>query len=985
MRGTGLIRRLSRGASSASNKLRGRPSAAALRNRDQRNGSVVRRRSDSRSVLDGSYDVSELELDPDDEDHVDPRLEPVNFSSYSSRQAPSRRSSERESNALVDLPTMTAFIRITKKNSKPLKLSLQETPAKITWAPGFTDSRKHIYVDDIKEIRIDEMARYNMGEVLAPETSTSRLITIVYYHDKLKFLNLLAPDEQTRDQWVKALHNLRNKRSDDMTGMVALSDRHLKEYWRREMAARYEADSTTEPGMDFEMIKKTCLSFHINKSASRLRKQFDSIDSNGSGVLSLQQYLDFFRQLTEASDVKGLFDRLTAASNGSLTLDGFMDFLKVEQRVDLMTEWSHWETVFHAKADLPTADERGGVTMSFEAFRAFLASKQNSALVRQPKLPLDKPLTEYFISSSHNTYLMGRQVRGESSVEGYIEALKKGCRCIEIDCWDGSDGKPQVTHGNTLTSRIPFADCIKAVNEYAFFISDYPLIVSLEVHCGGPQQAVMAQIMKQHFGSRVMLEPLPTHRSSLPSPEQLRGKILIKVKRPKQDEPVSPTKPKVDGAGHLAVKQPAHRRGRSASAPVPYTNRINVNRSPTLPPQSFDSTPTEHVPEHMPKSLESATSEGDESDQEFYASASKKVPTSNIVKALGEMGVYFQGISFSDWESSDSRLFNHIYSFNEKTFEKRSKTPDLKRLLQSHNARYLMRVYPHGRRVRSDNFDPLQFWRRGVQMVATNWQTRDLGTEINDAMFAAETDRRGYVLKPPELQHFKQVSLSPVDFKLPKKLVRFSVRIISAQHLGTDSGPAPENPYIEFEMYSAEDKSKGIATGQGGLDDSNKGGLSGIGHPLRKRTNIVAGNGYDPLFDQEIRMTLTTKYPGLVFVRWTVRHSQDGRNYSGKEPIAAFTAKLSSLAQGYRYIPLYNKNGETLHSRLFCYIKKDQHQDVDEPAESQYQYQGRRSADDGFRKRDRVFGLFRTKSGRKARRDNGKDSETDGFTQDTLR
>jgi len=28
-------------------------------------------------------------------------------------------------------------------------------------------------------------------------------------------------------------------------------------------------------------------------------------------------------------------------------------------------------------------------------------------------------------------YLLGGQIAGESSVEGYIEALKMGCRCIE--------------------------------------------------------------------------------------------------------------------------------------------------------------------------------------------------------------------------------------------------------------------------------------------------------------------------------------------------------------------------------------------------------------------------------------------------------------------------------------------------------------------------------------------------------------------------
>ena len=64
-------------------------------------------------------------------------------------------------------------------------------------------------------------------------------------------------------------------------------------------------------------------------------------------------------------------------------------------------------------------------------------------------------------------------MKGPSSVEGYERALLSGCRCVKVDVHDGRDGHlgPLVYNGNTLTSRIPFAEVLLAIREHAFTAS----------------------------------------------------------------------------------------------------------------------------------------------------------------------------------------------------------------------------------------------------------------------------------------------------------------------------------------------------------------------------------------------------------------------------------------------------------------------------------------------------------------------------------
>lgn len=196
--------------------------------------------------------------------------------------------------------------------------------------------------------------------------------------------------------------------------------------------------------------------------------------------------------------------------------------------------------------------------LSFEGFARYLMDKDNYAFINeriiQSTSNMDRPLSQYYIASSHNTYLTGHQLKGESSAELYSQVLLTGCRCVELDCWDGDDGIPVIYHGHTFTTKISFKSVVDAINRSAFVASPYPVILSIENHCSLQQQARMAHIFMTTFGEKLINKFLfDTDYSDepvLPSPNQLKNRILIKNKKLVVEVP-APMSSQVGNRGNL--------------------------------------------------------------------------------------------------------------------------------------------------------------------------------------------------------------------------------------------------------------------------------------------------------------------------------------------------------------------------------------------------------------------------------------------------
>jgi len=104
-----------------------------------------------------------------------------------------------------------------------------------------------------------------------------------------------------------------------------------------------------------------------------------------------------------------------------------------------------------------------------------------------------------------------------------------------LDCWDGPDNEPIVYHGWTLTSKLDFSEVLNdAIKPYAFYVSEFPLILSIENHCSKKQQDQLAFHLVNILGDLLYKETVDTSKTLLPSPLDLKHKILVKAKRIQQ-------------------------------------------------------------------------------------------------------------------------------------------------------------------------------------------------------------------------------------------------------------------------------------------------------------------------------------------------------------------------------------------------------------------------------------------------------------------
>ena len=143
------------------------------------------------------------------------------------------------------------------------------------------------------------------------------------------------------------------------------------------------------------------------------------------------------------------------------------------------------------------------------------------------RLDIDHPLTNYFISSSHNTYIVGHQLIGKSSSKMYSTSLLYNFRMVELDCYEGEGDEIIITHGYTLVDDLTLDEILIELKETAFINSDLPVILSIENHLGEKYQQIMVDKLKNILKD-LYIFPQNFKPDYLPNLRDLKKKFLIK-------------------------------------------------------------------------------------------------------------------------------------------------------------------------------------------------------------------------------------------------------------------------------------------------------------------------------------------------------------------------------------------------------------------------------------------------------------------------
>ncbi|XP_037494684.1 phosphoinositide phospholipase C 5 isoform X1 [Jatropha curcas] len=558
------------------------------------------------------------------------------------------------------------------------------------------------------------------------------------------------------------------------------------------------------------------------------------------------------------SDVKKAFLKYTEG-NAYMTAEQLQRFL-VEVQGDVGASVAEAELIVDQ-----VLQKRRHITkcmrscLTLDDFHHFLFSTDlNPPIANQVEQDMTAPLSHYFIYTGHNSYLTGNQLSSDCSDIPIEKALKRGVRAVELDVWPNSaKDDVDVLHGRTFTTPVELIQCLKSIRKHAFSASPYPVIITLEDHLTENLQAKAAQMIAETFGE-LLFYPETECLKEFPSPEELKYKIIISTKLPKEK------------GGHEVKSM--KEKGINSSKEKDFSEHIWAELSAY---SEDDGTSRGN------------TSEQNQNEQELRpreAPAYRHLISINARKPKGGL------------KEALKVDFDNVgrVSLKEQKFEKVIAThgTDVVRFTQKN----ILRIYPNGIRIDSSNYKPMNGWLHGAQMVALNMQGYGKSLWLMHGMFRSNGGC-GYVKKPdflmtmgPENQVFDPKAKLPV-----KKTLKVKVYMGDGWYL--------DFKRAQFALFSSQNFYIRV-------------GIAGAPPDKTMKKTKKSENNLMPIWNEEFIFPLTVPELALLRVEVHDRIIPEKNDFAGQTCLP-----VSQLRPGIHAVPLFDRKGNKISSirLLMCF------------------------------------------------------------------
>ncbi|KAL4503997.1 hypothetical protein ABPG72_022627 [Tetrahymena utriculariae] len=415
-------------------------------------------------------------------------------------------------NALVYGDVINRYTKSGKKKHECFFYLLETDYNILQWLSAhkkFSESR--IKLSEIKNIQ----SKPSLTEINNYDSSVSLCLMM----DGGQELVLEFDDKQTRDKWWKGFLFVKEYGPD-----YDIQNYQTKEQFISQLLLGADIDKKKK--ITDKEVKKLLRKLLIQINNEELEDKIKKYYKNDEKSLAYNEFIELTISLLEKPEIQPIYQSYCTNNNMILQKD-IQKFYQNEQG-----ENYDEKQVLSKMNKLTKGREKKMI--NYLSFCQLIFTGDNSIFdpVKQVISNMDKPLSDYFINSSFRSYLVYDIVtQTKDLTKAYIYLLQKGVRHLDIYCQDGESGVPEALQGIFQVTPVSVEDIFKAIKQYGFERSVYPIIINLEHECSVNQQNLIANFLVNVFQD--MLYRLPEDFISfdyLPSPNQLKKKIIIRAK-----------------------------------------------------------------------------------------------------------------------------------------------------------------------------------------------------------------------------------------------------------------------------------------------------------------------------------------------------------------------------------------------------------------------------------------------------------------------